>query len=133
MQELFGEQGLEREAPPGDDPAFVRRKQNRGLIELGMMRKGLPTSTDRHNLQIMILHLEPGGDIGKNVLSYPAQNGGMVFSGEVLLRVDDDEVTFYEGISFVFDRARPHSLRNIGDTHDSVQWVIGAVQFDRHL
>ena len=131
MQELFGE--ISAVTPATADPPFVRRRKNRPIIDLGSMYKELLTPTDRHHLQIMILRLEPGGESGGKALSYPAEKGGLVLSGTVMLSVDGEAVEMHAGDSFVFDSVRAHFLRNTSDAPTEVLWIIGAVQFDRHL
>lgn len=133
MQELFGEMPGEADAATGPDPSFVRRAADRPTIDLGNITKALLTPSDRHNLQIMILKIEPGGESGGRALSYPAEKGGLVLSGEITLQVDEETTTLRPGDSAVFDSARPHSLRNLGDETAELLWIIGAVQFDRHL
>lgn len=132
MQEMFGETA-DSGAESTGDPGFVRRAENRPEINLGQLKKELLTSGGRHNLQIMILRFEPGGQSGGHALSYPAEKGGLVMQGEVVLRVDDVEAVLRQGDSFAFDSALPHSIRNDSDEPADVLWVIGAVQFDRHL
>lgn len=131
MQELFGETPGAR--PVAADPAFVRRRDQRPKIDLETLQKELLTPSDRQNLQIMILRLAPGGESGGRALSYPAEKGGLVLSGRVVLSVDGEAVELNTGDSFVFDSALPHWLRNMGDVPTEVLWIIGAVQFDRHL
>lgn len=131
LQDLFGQTPTSQDSETEVD--FVRRGNNRPVIELGTLRKELLTPTDKRHLQIMIIHIEPGGESGGRALSYPAEKGGVVLSGSVILNVDDQSVELSEGDSFVFDSVRPHSLRNISNKPTSVLWIIGAVQFDRHL
>lgn len=131
MQELFGE--TKNEALKTGEPSFVRRRAQRPVLDLGMLHKELLTPSDRQNLQIMILRLEPGGKSGGHALSYPAEKGGLVLSGKVVLTVDDEASELETGDSFVFDSNRPHSLRNTSDAPTEVLWIIGAVQFDRFL
>lgn len=131
MQELFGDAG--KAGSTGTDPSFVRRLENRPKIDLETLHKELLTPSDRQHLQIMILRLAPGGESGGKALSYPAEKGGLVLSGKVTLSVDDEAVELNAGDSFVFDSARPHWLRNLSDAPTEVLWIIGAVQFDRHL
>lgn len=132
MQEMFGE-SPESSTDRGGDPSFVRRSENRPEINLGQLKKELLTSGGRHNLQIMILKFEPGGQSGGRALSYPAEKGGLVLQGEIVLRVNEEEAVLREGDSFAFDSALPHGIRNDSDAPADVLWVIGAVQFDRHL
>lgn len=132
MQELFGETDDTRPHPPGD-PDFVRRAADRPVIDLGHLHKELLTSGTRQNLQIMLLRLEPGGHSGGRALSYPAEKGGLVLSGTVVLSVDGREAVLHAGDSFAFDSAKPHSIRNDATAGAEVIWIIGAVRFDRHL
>ena len=130
LQDLFADTPV---VPGGSEPDFVRRKENRPVIELGTLRKELLTPTDKRHLQLMIIHIEPGGQSGGRALSYPAEKGGVVLSGTVILKVDDQAVELHEGDSFAFDSVRPHSLHNDSSAPTSVLWIIGAVQFDRHI
>ncbi len=131
MQELFGEPAS---APSGGDPEFVRRVKDRPVIRLGSgVNKELLTAGGRQHLQIMILKIEPGGETGGHALSYPAEKGGLVMSGRILLKIDDEVAELSAGDSFVFDSARPHGIRNDSDVPAEVLWIIGAVQFDRHF
>jgi transcriptional regulator with XRE-family HTH domain len=115
------------------DPAFVHRKLGRPRLQFAQLSKELLSSGTRHNLQFMILHIEPGGSSGDTALSYAAEKGGLVLSGSLLLRVGNEESLLLEGDSFVFDSAIPHSFRNPGQTEAQVLWIIGAVALDRHL
>lgn len=131
MPELFGEAPEVRPAP--GEPAFVRRAADRPQIDLGALRKELLTSGGHHNLQIMLLHLDPGSHSGTRALSYPAEKGGLVVAGQVVLSVDGTDAVLDPGDSFAFDSAQPHGIRNDGPAPATVLWIIGAVQFDRHL
>lgn len=115
------------------DPEFVRRSGERPILDLGHLRKELISSGSAHNLQIMILHIDPGTSSGGVLLAYPAVKGGMVLSGEFILTVGDDETLLNKGDSFIFDSAIPHSFRNVSKETAQVMWIIGAVQLDRHL
>ena len=103
------------------------------MLDLGQIRKELLSVGGAHNLQMMILHIDPQGSSGATPLSYPAEKGGLVLSGEVILRVGEDETSLREGDSFAFDSSLPHSFRNIGQVPAKVMWVIGQVALDRHL
>lgn len=131
MQELFGE--TMSETPESGEAAFVRRRAQRPILDLGMLHKELLTPTEHQHLQIMILRLAPGGTSGGRALSYPAKKGGLVLSGRVILSVGDVASELEAGDSFVFDSNQPHSLRNTSDAPTEILWIIGAVQFDRYL
>lgn len=129
---MFRDVAPARGAESGD-PEFVRRVSQRPVLELGSVRKELLTSSGHHHLQMMILHIEPGGHSGNTALSYPAEKGGMVLGGELLLKVDGREARLKEGDSFVFDSALGHSFSNPTDKPTQVMWIIGSVQLDHHL
>ena len=113
---------------------FVRRANNRPVLELGTLRKELLTTSGHHNLQIMILHIDPMGSSSKtSFLNYPAEKGGLILSGELLMTVDGKEVLLREGDSFAFDGTLEHSFKNPATTVTQVIWIVGAVQLDRHL
>ena len=134
MQVMFGdESGDASEGGSEDAPPFLRRAAKRPRIDLGSLQKELLTSGGNHNLQIMILTIEPGGSSCNTALSYPAEKGGLVLEGELMLTVDNREARLEEGDSFVFNSAQPHGFRNDSNRPARILWVIGAVQFDRHL
>lgn len=129
MQAMFSDDQPDvREEPP-----FVRRADHRPFIDLGTLQKELLTSGGNHNLQIMILTIAPGASSGNTALSYPAEKGGLVLEGELVLSVDQREARLEQGDSFVFDSALEHGFHNESDRPARILWVIGAVQFDRHL
>jgi transcriptional regulator with XRE-family HTH domain len=115
------------------DPAFVRRGGHRPILELGHLRKELLSAGTSHNIQFMILHIGPNGSSGNTPLSYPAEKGGLVLSGELLLKVGAEEALLSEGDAFAFNSSLEHSFRNPGNTATKVLWIIGAVPLDRHL
>lgn len=134
MQVMFGDDsGDAAESGVEDAPPFLRRAAKRPRIDIGSLQKELLTSGGNHNLQIMILTIEPGGSSGNTALSYPAEKGGLVLEGELMLTVDNREARLEEGDSFVFNSAQPHGFRNDSNRTARILWVIGAVQFDRHL
>lgn len=115
------------------DPAFVRRQGARPVIELGVLRKELLSAGGAHHLQMMILHIDVGASSGDQPFSYPAEKGGLILSGELTLKVGDEETVLREGDSFAFDSLKPHSFRNNGAAPAKVMWIIGAVPLERHL
>lgn len=120
-------------APQAADPPFVRRADRRGWLELGYLSKELLSPHAPHNLQFMILHIPPGGTSGGQPLSYPAEKGGMVLQGLLILKVKEQEALLRQGDSFLFDSLDPHSFRNPTEETAQVLWIIGAVRVDRQL
>jgi transcriptional regulator with XRE-family HTH domain len=119
--------------PRSADPAFVRRADGRGRLELGYLSKELLSPSTPKKLQFMILHIPPGGTSGGQPLSYPAEKGGMILEGTLELTVRNESVTLREGDSFLFDSLDPHSFRNPGDAKARVLWIIGAVRDEPQL
>ena len=117
---------------PGNDPSFVRRADERPVLDLGTMRKELITHSGVYNTEIMILHIDPGASSGGKI-SYSAEKGGIVLSGEVTLTVDNETAVLRAGDGFAFDSSRPHGFSNCGEETARVLWIIGSVQLDRHL
>lgn len=117
--------------PP--DPNFVRRASQRPRLDLGFLTKELLSAGAGQNLQLMILHIPPRGTSGEQPLSYPAEKGGLILDGELLLKVGEQEAHLFVGDSFVFDSSQQHGFRNPGDKETKVLWVIGKVAVDRHL
>jgi transcriptional regulator with XRE-family HTH domain len=125
---------LFEDAEPRDtDPAFVRRADRRGWLELGYLSKELLAPGKPDNLQFMILHIPAGGTSGNQPLSYPAEKGGMVLEGALELTVKNRTVMLREGDSFLFDSLDPHSFRNPTDATVRILWIIGAMRVERHL
>ncbi|MEJ1976426.1 MAG: cupin domain-containing protein [Acetobacteraceae bacterium] len=122
------------EVPPAQaEPGFVRRASQRPWLEFGYLSKELLSPGGPGNLQFMILHIPPRGTSGDQPLSYPAEKGGMLLEGELVLRVKDEETLLHEGDSFLFDSLLPHSFRNPTDALARMLWIIGAVPVERHL
>lgn len=122
------------EAPtPAAEPAFVRRADQRRWLEFGYLSKELLSPGGSGNLQFMILHIPPHATSGDQPLSYPAEKGGMLLEGALLLRVKDEETLLHEGDSFRFDSLAPHRFRNPTDALARMLWIIGAVPVERQL
>jgi len=115
------------------DPSFVRRHKRHPILDLGYLRKELLSSGSPHNLQMFVLHVPPNGSSGTQPLSYPAEKGGLVLEGEIVLKVGNEEAVLDQGDSFVFDSSLPHGFHNSSDSPAKVLWIIGRVSVDRHL
>lgn len=120
-------------SPRGEDPDFVRRAEGRPILELGHLSKELLSSRSAHNLQLMILHIGPGGSSGEQPLVYPAEKGGMILKGEILLRVGTREAHLLPGDGFSIGPSVPHSFRHTGKDPAAVFWIIGPVSLDQQL
>jgi transcriptional regulator with XRE-family HTH domain len=124
---------FEEPPPVAKDPAFVRRADMRPWLELGYISKELLSPGGPQNLQFMILHIPPRGTSGAQPLSYPAEKGGMVLEGQLVLSVNGQEALLREGDSFLFDSLHPHAFRNPLETEARVLWIMGAVPVETRL
>jgi transcriptional regulator with XRE-family HTH domain len=131
VDDLFGEAP---EPPEKDkDPDFVTRVANRPRLELGYVSKQLLSRSHAHSLHFMILDIAPRASSGDKPLSYPAEKGGLVLSGQLILKVGQEEALLQEGDSFRFDSSVPHGFQNPTDDIVKVLWIIGAVHLDNSL
>lgn len=125
------------EPPPSGlrgEPAFVRRSAHHPKLDLGYCTKELLTAGAQHNLQLMILHVPPGGSSGSQPVAYPAEKGGLMLEGELLLRVGDQEALLKPGDSFIFNSAIPHAFHNLSSTDQArLLWVIGKFPIDPQI
>ena len=108
------------------DASFVRRADHRPWLDLGYLRKELLSPGGPQSLKFMILHIPPLGSSDKP-MSYPAEKGGMVLEGEIVLTVAGTAARLQEGDSFLFDSMDPHSFRNPLETPARVLWIMSAV------
>ncbi len=122
------------ETPPAaKEASFVRRADKRPWLELGYISKELLSPGGPQNLQFMILHIPPRGTSGAEPLSYPAEKGGMVLEGQLVLSVNGEEALLQEGDSFLFDSLHPHSFVNPLDRGARVLWIMGAIPVETRL
>lgn len=112
------------------DPSFVRRATNRPWLEFGEMSKELLSPGGVPGLQFMILHVPPRGSSGSEPMLHPAQKGGLVLEGSLVLRVDEEEALLGPGDSFLCEAARPHGIRNPGSATARVLWIMAPVPPD---
>ncbi len=115
------------------DPMFVRRKGKRPFCELGYLTKELLSDGAAQRLELMMLHVPPNGSSGAAPLTSPAEKGGLVLAGTILMSVDGVETSLSEGDSFTFDGRLPHSIRNTSGEPVKMLWVVSNFPMERHL
>ena len=67
----------------------------------------------QHGLQILKETYAPGADTGETMLSHPANEGGIVLSGEIEVTVGKQTRILRAGDSYLFDSRAPHRFRNL--------------------
>lgn len=66
------------------------------------------------SLQILRECYQPGADTGKVPLSHEGEEGGVVISGRLEVRVEDERRILGPGDAYSFESRRPHRFRCIG-------------------
>lgn len=116
------------------EPSFLRRAEGHPFLDLGYCKKELLTAGAQHNIQLMILHVPPGGNSGAQPVAYPAEKAGFILEGELLLKVGEQEAVLKPGDSFIFDSTTPHAFFNTSQQAPArLLWVIGKFPADPHL
>src|SRR5699024_9884261 len=69
-----------------DVPTFVRRKNDRGQMDLGNLGiyKELLTAGDHKYMQLTIMNVEPQGSSGDQMLRYASEKAGLLLSGKLI-------------------------------------------------
>ena len=133
---LFPDQPKSEEAvtfPPRRDPIFVKRLDQRPFCELGHLTKELLSTGTTQHLEMMLLHIPPGGSSGGSMLTTMAEKGGYVLEGKIVMSVYGEEAILSEGDSFVFDGRKPHAVSNKTASDAKVIWIISNFPIQRHL
>lgn len=73
-----------------------------------------------HNLQILHETYEPGADTGEDMLEHPANEGGIVVSGELEVTVGEKVSILKAGDAYLFNSREPHRFRNVSDRPTTV-------------
>lgn len=89
---------------------YTGRSDGEPLVELKQVG-----DAKAHNLQILHERYEPGADTGDTLLEHPANEGGIVISGEIEVTVGDRVEILKAGDAYLFSSQEPHRFRNIGD------------------
>lgn len=116
-----------------DVPTFVRRKNDRGQMDLGNLGiyKELLTAGDHKYMQLTIMNVEPQGSSGDQMLRYASEKAGLLLSGKLILTVGDQEALLEAGDSFQFNGQKPHGFKNPGDEVARFLWIIARTAEDQ--
>jgi transcriptional regulator with XRE-family HTH domain len=114
------------ESDSGDGRGILVRPENRRFLNLrhkGIVKEILsPGLTE--NIEMMIVHVDPGGSSGEDYYSHQGEECGLVLAGQLELWVEETRLQLAEGDSFTFESHRPHRFSNPGQTPSKVLWVV---------
>lgn len=118
MTEFFEPEAQEDEKPfftPADLRDLTSRLYSEQYDPKGRITLKQVGNARLHNLQILHETYEPGADTGEDMLEHPANEGGIVVSGEIEVTVRDSVSILKAGDSYLFNSREPHRFRNISD------------------
>lgn len=116
----------------GDDPSFVRRRNQRPRMVLGTNKlvKELLSPHSDENLRFMFVTMPPGS-ASEDMLVGSGQKGGYVVSGTVELTVGNTKAQIGEGDSFQFRCDTNHRISNNTGSEAKLLWIMSVL--DTHL
>ncbi|MGE0008999.1 MAG: cupin domain-containing protein [Parvibaculaceae bacterium] len=103
---------------------FLRRFHQREALNLGHgTTKQKLTARAAKKLEMLAVHIEPGGNSGPESYSHEGEEMGLVLAGILDLYVADQRYQVREGDSFAFPSTLPHRFANSGNSLCRVLWV----------
>src|SRR5690606_25986461 len=111
--------------PPREErDVIVRRGAGRKLdLPHKKLKKELVTPDLSGALQMLIVHLEPGGSTGGETYSHPGEECGYILEGKLDLWVGERHFHLRRGDSFRFKSELPHRSFNPGKSVTRIVWV----------
>ncbi|AJY74400.1 helix-turn-helix domain-containing protein [Paenibacillus beijingensis] len=102
-------QGIEEEH-------IVVRKDRRRLMELSdsNVRYHILSPNRPGKIEYLLVEIEPGDMIEKDLISHSGEECGFVIQGEMKIILDQQEIVLNEGDSICFPSTTPHRYVNIG-------------------
>lgn len=118
--------GASEDASSASD-AVVTRERQRAKLNLwrsGISKQLLSPAGSEGQLNLFLVHMEPGGSTGDELYTHDGEEAGLVIEGEMKLTVDAESWTLKQGDSFRFASRRPHRFSNPSpDAKALVLWV----------
>lgn len=108
-----------------EEDSFVRREVDRPYLSVGTngMSKELLSPNADHDMQFMVITLPPRSS-SVEVLIGPGEKAGLVFEGQLELRVDDKTASLGPGDSFQFSSLLSHSVHNNTEQPAKLLWIM---------
>lgn len=108
---------------PTDDDIVVRAANRHEVAFHEGVTKGVLYPAGQGAIQMYMITLRPGGRAGEQLYTHSGEEAGLVLQGQLLLTVEDRDLTLKEGDSFRFLSGLPHRFSNPTKSITKVVWV----------
>ena len=136
LRQICGALGLplssvfqDAEQPESSDGDLVMRPAARRILDLsykGVLKQML-TPSHASTLEMMFVHIAPGGSSGPDFYTHKGIECGFVMTGTVELYIEQEKYLLAQGDSFRFHSHIPHRFANPGRIEAVVLWVTSTV------
>jgi len=112
--------------PPTAEMGVIVRAPQRRLLNLrtkGVLKE-LLTPDLTGDLEVLMVHVAPGGSSGPEMYTHPGEEAGYILEGTMALFVENNEFNLEAEDAFRFKSTRPHRFENAGTTDLKLIWVI---------
>lgn len=106
-----------------DAPYVVRADRRQPFVHADGVRKDLISPLASKRLKGFYLVIEPGCGSGQAPYTHAGEEIGLVLSGVLELRIEEQVFVLREGDCFAFPSDRPHRFSNVGTSQAVVFWV----------
>jgi len=128
LSELLGEQ------PNPTGTVVLRRGEGRQLDFPDLhISKRLVSPGTAQQVEMMLIHLEPGGSSGPEPYSHEGEECGYVLEGQLTLIVSNHRYEIRSGDTFQFASELPHRFENTGRTRACVLWIVTPPFYGRQV
>jgi len=100
--------------PKEGSSAFYRADELTEIGKGGISYRQVGSHLNGNALQILKETYQPGADTGRIPLTHEGEEGGIVISGRLEVRVDGERRILGPGDAYSFESRRPHRFRCIG-------------------
>ncbi|WP_169566164.1 helix-turn-helix domain-containing protein [Sneathiella limimaris] len=111
---------------PEKESMWIVRKDNRRILQ--MQSAGLTEELLSPNLsgplEFLLTTYMPGAETGEDGRQRVGDEAGLILSGSLELKIEDETFLLKEGDSFSLPRGGKHHCKNPGETNTIVAWVI---------
>ncbi|MDR0357150.1 MAG: cupin domain-containing protein [Clostridiales Family XIII bacterium] len=105
-------------------PALVLHEEDRKIMLLGEgVRFYLLTPNLQGPFEFTYNEFDPGASTGETPYTHQGVECGIILSGELTVRIDDDTYPMKKGDSITFQSSRPHVKTNHGEEMCTCIWV----------